>query len=167
MATKTYDSIAYTVLGAPAASITFSSISSAYSDLRLVLSGTFATAGSTAFIQLNGDTASNYSERKLVGNGTGATSTSQQSKTNLFIGDNDVGGSTTIPGLMTADLLQYKNTGMFKTVLSTSAMDKNGTGAVNSRVGLWSSTAAINSIAIKNDGGNWNAGTTAELIGIL
>jgi hypothetical protein len=166
MATKTYDSLAYTVLGAPAASITFSSISGAYTDLRLVLSATVSSAGQIALLQFNADTATNYSYRYLEGNGATAGSSSTQTQTSISLAIGS-GLSLTIPVLHSVDILQYKNTGMFKTALISLAGDQNGSGNVRNSVGLWRSTSAITSLVLSLSAVNFAAGTTAELIGIL
>jgi hypothetical protein len=164
MATKTYDSLAYTVLGAPAASITFSSISGAYTDLRLVLSGT-CTANVSLILQFNGDTATNYSYRYMNGNGVGVGSSSGQSTTNVIL----AGFNTDLTKIFMCevDILQYKNTGMFKDFLNKMANDRNGSGEINTTIGLWRSTSAITSVVISTNSSTLATGFTAELIGIL
>jgi hypothetical protein len=166
MATQTYSSIAYTVLGSPAASITFSSISSAYSDLRLVLSG-MATGTVNLYLQINGDTAGNYSYRYVGGSGAAASSASSQGVTQILVIGEIASMSTTIPSMATLDFLQYKNTGMYKDVLITSANDNNGSGETTASIGLWRSTSAITSVVISTNSSTLATGFTAELIGIL
>jgi hypothetical protein len=166
MATRTYSSIAYTVLSAPAASITFSSISSAYSDLRLVISGVTSSA-SYIKIQVNTDTGTNYSYRYLAGNGAAGSSASAQSTTFVPVDGLVTSTSTTVPSMATVDFMQYKNTSVDKTILATSANDLNGSGETVVTVGLWRSTSAITSIQIFANSGNLATGFTAELIGIL
>jgi hypothetical protein len=164
----TYESIASQTLGSAAASITFSSIPATFTDLRLLLTFTSASGGTQGKIIFNGDTAVNYSRRELTGSGSAASSNSVQDQPQLLIGENRVvGSSTTIPQFSTMDIMQYKNTGMFKTCLMTNSNDLNGSGAVQAVVNLYRSTAAINSIVISTlSGTNLAIGTTAELIGI-
>ena len=165
----TYDKIATTTLGSAASAITFNSISSAYTDLRLVLVFTQSIASGQASIQFNSDTGSNYSYTRLAGNGTAASSGRVTGSTEIIINDNyDNGASTTIPTLSSVDIFSYAGS-TFKTVLINSAGDYNGSGTVWDAVGLWRNTAAINRIDISGAGSirTFSIGTTATLYGIL
>jgi len=66
----TYQAIASQVLASTAASVTFSSIPSTYTDLVLKISARNDT-GNAFSIQINGDTATNYSDT-YVGNNNGS-----------------------------------------------------------------------------------------------
>jgi hypothetical protein len=68
--------------------------------------------------------------------------------------------------LITADLFSYAGS-TFKTVLATNSQDYNGSGNVGRTVALWRSTSAISTILLYTNAGNFNAGTTATLYGIL
>ena len=153
----TYEPIATTTLGSSASSITFSSISSAYTDLRLVV--TILTTGNTN-LQFNGDTATNYSVTALTGDGTSASSSSVTSKTSMW----GQQGALNNPSLWTVDIFNYTGS-TFKTCLITTSADGNGSGYTEREVGLWRSTSAITSLSFS--GGTYNAGTTATLYGIL
>mgnify|MGYP006271134105 CR=1 FL=1 len=159
----TYDPIATTTLGSAASSITFSSIPSTYTDLRLVLiGGTSSTAD--VKLQFNLDTATNYSYTTLVGDGTTAYS---QSFTNAaYINCDDYWG---IPAngqaMLALDVFSYAGS-TYKTTLVTIAADKNGSGTSERRVGLWRSTSAITTIKFTPTAGNFTTGTTATLYGI-
>jgi hypothetical protein len=158
----TYEKIATTTLGSAASTITFSSISSAYTDLRLVLTGSFTTADRTT-ITFNSDTATNYSFTRLWGDGSGANSGRQTSYGNIYVGAT----SRTVMTLATVDIFSYAGS-TFKTALITQASDNNGSGDVWNAVGLWRSTSAISSIQLGSLGSNTYAtGTTATLYGIL
>ena len=163
----TYDRIATTTLGSANNSITFSSIPSTYTDLRVIIT---PLANATVYymaIQLNGDTGSNYSFTSLYGNGSSATSNRQTSQTEIgVIWFN--GATTTIPAFATIDLFSYASS-TNKTVLATNSADNNGSGTVEIHVGLWRNTAAINSIKLfdTSAGRQMAAGTTATLYGIL
>lgn len=161
----TYEQIAWTSLGSAAATITFSSIAASWTDLRLIVNGSVSTTG-YVYIRLNGDTAANYSYRYSGGNGLNTFSSSSQSNSVIVTAGSIINLSTTIPALITTDIFQYANTGTYKTSLSTSANDLNGTGESSNTVGLWRSTAAVTSITIYNSAGNFNTGTTAALYGI-
>ncbi len=171
--TSTEVAIATTTLGSAAASITFSGISSAYTDLRLVLVATAGTSGSgyNPALRFNSDTGTNYSTTELSGQGSAASSARTTSASYLAAGGNSsgTGMSTTIPQLFTFDIFSYAGS-TNKTVLVSSAGDLNGSGYVLSQVGLWRSTSAITDIVISRSisGGttNFAAGTTATLYGI-
>lgn len=160
---QTYVPIATTTLGSAAADITFSSISGAYTDLRLVFEGLAVSAGVDIYCQVNGDTGSNYSHTRLTGNGSAASSSRGSSLNYMRFSD---GGSpqTTNASLTKIDFMNYSNTTTFKTALNRADNANRGTDAV---VNLWRSTAAITSIKFYLSSGNINSGATATLYGIL
>jgi len=71
---STYEPIATTTLAAAAASYTFSSIPATYTDLVLISSCQVTNNNDAVRMQLNSDTAANYSNTQLAGNGTTAVS---------------------------------------------------------------------------------------------
>ena len=160
----TYEPIATTTLGGAAATITFSSISSAYTDLRIVLVGT-TTASVVPALRLNSDTASNYSNTSLFGDGSSASSGRNTSSTEMFMTDN-TSTSTTIPIMIDINIFNYAGS-TNKTILSANSSDKNGSGVVERVVGLWRNTAAITSVELRARSSTWASGTTATLYGIL
>jgi hypothetical protein len=157
--------IATQTLGSAASSITFSSIPSTYTDLRLVVTATAASGGQDVGMQFNGDTASNYSITSLQGDGGTATSSRITGFGNYRITYNGLYTSTTIPINIQTDIFSYAGS-TYKTGLSTASGDLNGSGVVARNVGLWRSTSAITSLSIIC-GVNFNIGTTATLYGIL
>jgi hypothetical protein len=162
----TYEPIATTTLGSSAASIAFTSITSAYTDLRLVITSLASASTIGGMIQFNSDTGSNYSYTRMTGNGTAASSTRVSNFTQLntaFSGN----ATTTIPMLQTVDIFSYAGS-TNKTILVTSQSDQNGSGNVERSCGLWRNTAAITRIDIfPNSANNFATGTTATLYGIL
>jgi hypothetical protein len=165
----TYEKIATTTLGSTATSIDFTSIGSGYTDLRLVLVATTTNAGRAYRLRFNSDTSSLYSRTNLNGRGTGVSSTRDTGGTFITIGDDAwVGSSTTIPGLTTVDVFSYAGS-TFKTLLATDSNDQNGSGTVQSIVGLYRSTSAITSISLFLSGTSetFKVGTTATIYGIL
>ena len=155
----TYTSIATTTASGSTTTITFSSISSAYTDLVLVIAGNQSSAGQVDFRVGNGsiDSGSNYSTTSLYGDGSTAGSLRYSGATQINIGYSDTSQNNTIVHLM-----NYSNTTTYKTVLSRSAAAATATSA---RVGLWRSTSAINTISIIG-GNNWSSTTTFTLYGI-
>jgi len=165
----TYEPIATTTLGSAAATITFSSISSAYTDLRLVvfLLKDSATSTNSLDIRFNSDTGSNYSSTFLRGDGSTADSFRYTSDTNIDCGETTP--TTTIGHLITVDIFGYAGS-TNKTCLITTSADANGSGQVSRGVGLWRSTSAINTVSMAanfTSGANMGTGTTATLYGIL
>ena len=161
----TYEKIATTTLGSAASTITFSSISSAYTDLRLTLVGIVKPSiGSlVAQIRFNSDSGTNYSATHLLGDGSSASSFRVTNRTKL----EPEGFATTQPMFFTMDVFSYAGS-TNKTVLMTNSTDRNGAGIVYRGVGLWRNTGAITTIALVGDGGyEYETGTTATLYGIL
>lgn len=166
----TYEPIATTTLGSTSTTITFSSIPATYTDLRLI-TVTQAASISKLSLQFNGDTATNYSYVNI--NSQGTTAASQIRSTQAYIRDEI---SSVAPassgnwGLQVTDILGYAG-GTFKSCLMSCNYDANGTGVVGYNVGMWRSTAAINSITIYANNGtttnyNFSIGTIATLYGI-
>ena len=166
----TYEPIATTTLGSNVATITFSSIASTYTDLRIVLVGRTdraSTGNDTVSLRFNSDTATNYSYTRLLGNGANASSSAATSLTSSVAGflprNNNTSG---IFGLVTVDVFSYAGS-TNKTYLSTTSADLNGSGDVASIVGLWRSTSAITSITFSlGSTFQYLTGTTATLYGI-
>ena len=159
----TYEPIATTTLGSATKNITFSSIPATYTDLRIVLVGTIQTAADYIEITFNG-TTSGYSWTRLSGDGSTAASGRITSNTK-WVPNLPLGGSTTVPMLITTDIFSYAGS-TFKTGLMETSADLNGSGIVIRGVGLWRNTAAITSIKLEVQTYNFNSGTTATLYGI-
>jgi len=159
----TYDRIATTTLGSATSSISFNSISSSYTDLRLSLS---LTAGVTQYLQMdyNGDTGSNYAVIWMDGSGSAAASGRNINASYIDLSQRTAAsGSATFYAI---DIFSYAGN-TFKTCLQEYNQDNNGSGFVGRQVGLWRSTSAITSIRLWSSGNIFGAGTTATLYGIL
>lgn len=163
----TYEPLATTTLGSATSSITFSSISSSYTDLRIIFTGTTTLAGETVYYRFNSDSATNYSVRRLWANSGGVGNDSLSNATQLST-TYAYSLDDTRPQLVIIDILSYAGS-TFKTSMSNHAGNKNGTaGGVDLMVGLWRSTSAINSIFMFASGGTtFKTGTRATLYGIL
>lgn len=164
----TYDSLATVSLSSPNDSITISSIPQGYTDLRIVFNGRMNTTASVFSFRMNGDSATNYSNTFLTGNGTAASSNRTTNAT--FLGPSSSATlSTTIPSLITIDLFNYSNTSVHKVALTTGSYDRNGSGITSVAVGYYRSNSAITSIEIGNTGfNNYATGATfVTIYGIL
>ena len=158
----TYEPIATTTLGSAASTITFSSITSSYTDLRLVLVCRTTTANNAPLIRFNSDTGSNYSGTFIYGDG--ATATSSRSTSATFISPGDVRSDQWV--FIATDIFSYAGS-TNKTVLTENSGDRNGSGLVYRFCSLWRNTAAINAISITAPSSDtFITGTTATLYGI-
>jgi hypothetical protein len=163
MATATYDKIATTTLGSAATSITFSSIAASWTDLRLVFVGKSASGNCDLNLTFNGNTASNYSQTAIAGSGASAASSNTVSATAISL--SRYNALTTNVSLYELDVFSYTGS-TYKTTLSSASSDANGSGSIEKDVGLWRSTAAINSLTITTTSNTYAIGTTATLYGI-
>jgi hypothetical protein len=164
---STYNAISTTTLSSANSSISFTSIPATYTDLRVVLTYTTSISGEDARVRFNSDTGANYSITRIRTTGASESTSRLTSQSSLILCDNvSIGSSTTIPQLLTIDVLSYAGS-TYKTVLAENASDYNGSGTLTKTVGLWSSTSAITTILIGTlTAATFNVGTTATLYGI-
>jgi hypothetical protein len=165
MATNTYIALDKITVGSAVASVTFSSIPSGYTDLVIV--GNLGTTSGSANIALqvgNGsiDTGSNYSFTNVNGDGSSAASSRVSSTAQIYI-DYSAYATTTLTSTYIWQVQNYSNTTTNKTVLGRSNTASRGT---NATVGLWRSTAAINTIKLDTQSTTFLAGSTFSLYGI-
>jgi hypothetical protein len=165
----TYEPLATTTLGSSQADITFSSISSSYTDLKIVaqLRSDRASTFDSLYTRFNSDTGTTYSETFIYGDGSSALS-SRESNVNQILSSQVPAASiaSNIYSLSILDIFSYAGS-TNKTVLITNSSDTSGNGRVSRYVGLWRSTSAINAIRLfPAFGTNWVAGSTATLYGI-
>ena len=160
----TYEKIASTTLGTAAADITFSSIPSTYTDLRLVFVGT-AVSGANLIMKYNG--SSTYCTTTFMqGNGSSPFSANVPSSylRPFFLLNNASVNASTL-SFFSIDIFSYTGN-TFKTCLIGQSEDQNGAGVTGFQVGLWPSTSAITSILFSGNGTNLEVGTTATIYGI-
>ena len=165
---QTYTPIATNTLSSAAASVTFSSISSAYTDLVVVAS---ILPSSTSFytpsLQFNSDTGSNYSGTWIYGQGSSAVSSRNSSQTQMALDNYAATPAVGYPMTVIFNVFNYANTTTYKTVLSRGNDVFSSAGETSATVGLWRSTAAVTSITVKGNGANFEVGSTFTLYGIL
>jgi hypothetical protein len=169
---RTYEPIASQTLGSNAATVTFSGIAGDWTDLILVCH-VYAVAGANGAagfrLRYNADTGSNYSNTRLQGDGSSATSARQSSQTYATVGiiPGTTGTGSTL-GTTVLQIMSYSNTNVFKTGLSAYAT--NAFGSTEDRVGryvsLWRSTSAITSIEVSSDSGDLRSTSTFSLYGV-
>ena len=153
----TYEPIASTTLTSAQGTVTFSSIPSTYTDLVIVYTGT-ASASTTAGFQFNGDTASNYSNLFVGGDGSAAFSGKNSSTTFAY----GFYPSTT-RGVYTTNIFNYANTNTFKTSMTNHS---NTSSYALTNINLWRSTTAINSVLITGNGVDFAIDSIFTIYGI-
>lgn len=159
----TYEPIATTTLTTSQSSITFSTLGT-YTDLRLVLNFTATTSGGELDLQFNGDTATNYSNIEIYGDGANASAATWANKDSIYI-VGSVGASTSVISTAIIDFFNYRGS-TNKSIVAEWASDRNGSGSVGRVAGLWRSTAAITSILLKLGSGSFATGSNASIYGI-
>ena len=168
---KTYETIARQVLTIPSASITFSSISSAYTDLVLVAHYQCSTNGGL-FLRYNGDSGNNYSVVNMIGTQNTIATYADANEPYIWADTYYQGTGSVLSdrAIVRAQVMNYSSTAAFKTTLcrgdnvrTTGATD----GTVNANVSTWRSTSAITQIGVLPSGGNFVSGSTFTLYGIL
>lgn len=164
--TGAYDSIATTTVGAGGAStVTFSSIPSTYTHLQVRTFIKGSADDQDVWVNFNADTATNYSEHRIYGDGAsvvsgGATSTAKIE----YFGRS--GSGTSVFGPSIVDILDYANTSKYKTIRSLTGWDNNSSGFVMFTSGNWRSTSAITSMVITPQSGTFAQYSSFALYGI-
>lgn len=159
---STYEKIATSTLGSTTNGVTFSSISGTYTDLVLIFNGA-GNADINVDLRFNLDTGSNYSNTAMGTQGSGAVSTRNSSQSAMRMNYQGYLRNA-FTSLAIINIMNYSNTTTYKTVLNRY---NNGNTGVDANVGLWRSTAAIDSVEIKVSSGNtFSVGSTFTLYGI-
>ena len=158
---NTYVALATNTLTGTSASVTFSSISGAYTDLVVVSNVSTTLTNINFLIRFNSDTATNYSWRSVGGTGTTAVSNYVASTAVPRVADD--GYLTTTIGTYVTSIQNYSNTTTYKNYLSRASGSSVGVSAV---VGLWRSTAAITAIELFPASSTFISGSTFSLYGI-
>lgn len=166
-----YDALAtVTVPSGGLTSITFAGIpTTGYTHLQVRGIYRYTTGLDILAMQLNGDTAANYSSHKVFGSGSSASAGSAASASKMDLGY--MMNSSTGYGAMVTDILDYTNTSKAKTVRALSGTDLNGSGYINLNSSAWYNNTssvypAINSIKIYPDAGTFAEYSQFALYGV-
>ena len=146
-----FESITTTTLSTATASVTFSSIPATYKHLQLrcLARTNRADVSDQLRIQINSDTASNYSTHSLSCDGASATAGGTANETYMFLGRAaGASASASIFGVTVIDIVDYANTSKYKTFRGLAGTDFNGSGNVSLLSGAWRNTAAITSVQV-------------------
>jgi len=156
-----YDSLAAVTLSASASSITFAGIPSGYKHLQIRALARTDRAGNYASnmnLQFNTDTANNYADHDVNGNGSNAQAEAGTTKNNIAMQRiTGASAASSIFGVVVADILDYTNTNKYKTVRWLGGFDNNSTqGEIYFGSGLWQSTSAVSTITLQSVSGAVN-----------
>jgi hypothetical protein len=162
--------------GGGAASVTFSAIPQNFHNLQLVVSaksdGATVAGYDSASIRLNGITGANYNWNSYYApQGAGVTSVSANATTKMQCAEIwNAHFATAGRGIATIDLPDYSNTINGKSFTSTSTASDGGTAGIlqtySGTLSPTTSTAAITSLQILMDTGNFIVGSVFYLYGI-
>ena len=159
-----FESIQTITAGSAVASIEFTSIPQTYTHLQ-IRGIAKSTATDDTFMQVNSDTAANYSWHMLRGSGGAASSYAVANANKMWTGYGMDNASIFRSSII--DILDYANTNKFKTFRSSSGMDTNtSTGWVEFVSGNWRSTSAITSIKLFPNSGNYAQYSSFALYGV-
>jgi len=168
---NTYTLISSNVLSSSAASVTFSSIPSTYTDLVLKISGrTDDSANPQGSIRLyiNGSTSSVYSFTRLTGNGSTTASYTSGSGTELYFTFGLSTSQSTANTFSSADIYipNYLSSAN-KPMSGSQVMETNSaTAFMGTTAGLTRITSAITTIEVTTNAGSFVADSSFYLYGI-
>jgi hypothetical protein len=168
MANETYTLIQKTTLNASAASITFSSIPQTFTVLVVKVSarGTTSAKYGYLFMRLNGATT-NYSGRVLYGDNATAGSTTNSSASYLNPGIVTMATSTASTFASSEFYIPNYTSANAKSISCDAVSEDNTSYVANYLMAqLWNDTAAITSIVLSPDSGNFAEFTEATLYGV-
>jgi hypothetical protein len=160
---QTYEQIA-TVFGTGGStSVTFSSIpTGVYKHLQIRGAYRYiGSGGAQAFnITFNGDTGSNYSHHRLLGNGSSVSSTGGSNQSSIFAGfiSDNFGG-------IVLDVLDAFDTNKFKTTRALMGA-LAGVNEIHLTSGNWRNTSAVTSITLDSPASGISSGSRFTLYGI-
>lgn len=162
----TYENIATTTLGSAQATVSFTSISGAFTDLVLVANvKTTTTTNAYLNVRYNNDSNSNYSVTVLRGNGSAASSSRGSNNTVAYL-NFTYPMPTSFETTIISHIQNYSNSTTNKTAITRSNIVSQG---VEALVTLWRKTPeAITSLSISTDNGGsiLDIGSTFTLYGI-
>ena len=168
---STYTLISSNVLSSSAASVTFSSIPSTYTDLVIRASIRTDDAGVQAAqfrIRLNGDTTTNYSATRVFGNS--GTASSSRSTSGTLLGAYDANGAGSASNTFSSAEVYIPNyAGTANKPISNFGVseDNNANGVyVGASAGLYRGASAITSIECYVASINFVSGSSFYLYGI-
>lgn len=162
----TYDSLYTFSTTSVTNTVTFSSITGAYTDLVIVSDNMKSVDGTGTYLRMrfNGDTGNNYST--LISGGNGVTSPPTAFFNSGARGDINLdyySAPNTSVGLRRIDIFSYSNTNINKILLYQAGTS----GGMDLGLGRWRNNSAISTIEFQNVSTNFAIGTRFTIYGIL
>ena len=159
-----YVPLANVTLSSSAASVTFSSISQAYRDLVLVVTGNVASGQQACSIVLNNDTTAAYSYVRAGGSGSAVNSNAASNGNAMFLGQGNAYLDAASSGWnCLVNFQDYSVSDKHKSMLTRENQPALGTDMYAHR---WANTASITSMQVKLSASTWVAGSTFALYGV-
>lgn len=159
---KTYEVVATSRLTTASASITFSSIPNTYTDLKLIINAE-STGDSYLVLRLNSNSGTVYSNTEFRGIGSGTGSSQRLTGETYAYLSPALPSTTTDGGVITADMSNYSNSNVFKTVL---VRQGTAAGGVMGIANLYRSTSVISAMEVIVLGNTLAIGSVLTLYGI-
>ena len=164
-----YESIATATGTGSSGTITFSSIPSTYVSLQIRFIAN-DSGNNNIGIRFNGDSATNYANHRLEGDGATVTASANTSVNNArHIGQALGTGLANTFGVGIIDIHDYQSSTKNTTVRSFNGWDTNNSadgGVVRLSSGLWLNTAAVTSVSLIDLGGSFTTSSIFSLYGI-
>jgi len=165
--TGAYESIATAVGTGSNQVFTFSSIPQGYKHLQIRASLMTSGLGGTVtqyggWVTINGDTASNYADQVVYGDGSSTGSYTVVPRANTGMITYNTYGTYSTPNII--DILDYSNTTKFKSLRSFNGGDSNINGYIALGSGLWRNTSSVTSISLYLNAGFGSHNFTSDAI---
>ncbi len=143
------------------ASTTVSTISGAYQDLRVLVTGmTNATANGSFRVAINGSTSLSSSTGAFYANAAGGAFTLYNDYTSRYAGNNSGLLRTDANNSYMLTIFDYASTTAPKTYQNIlTGLDGNSSNYIQQGQGGYNSNSAVTSLVFSNAGGNWSTGT--------
>ena len=163
----TYVLIASNTVGAGGvSSVTFSSIPSTYTDLKIVMSVRDTGSGTNFNLTFNGN-GSGYNTIRLYGNGSSTFSDSFSAQGAAYIGWDTLSTYTANTFSNIEFYIPNYTSSNYKSIFNDGVSENNATTATQGlHAALWQNTAAITSLSISSGGTNHAQYSTFYLYGI-
>lgn len=159
----TYEPLATTTLSATSTEVSFTSISSSYTDLILA-SNVAMNSQADLFLRLNSDTAANYAYAFITGQASGSSVSSSRviNTGNVRMGYYAL-PQTEFEFCNITHIFDYANTVTHKNWITRASAASKGSDFLYA---TWRNTNAVTSLTIKANTGHFLIGSTWALYGI-
>lgn len=161
----TYTPLSTITLSSTASEVSFTSISSSYTDLILITNLKATTGTIYPYLRFNSDSSANYADTIFTGRSTGVTYGNTRINVDLlYLAAYSGADSNDFNYIHNYQIMNYSSTVMFKNVLGRTGNANQGN--VDGGIGLWRSTSAITTISVIADSSTFTSGSSFSLYGI-